>query len=404
MNVLQINNTDMFSTGNIMLNIARITRERGWAAWTISKYTRTSLRQNREDKFHYYVGNRIEHTIHRYFSWITDFQDFGSHIATYEIINIIKALNPDIIHLHDLVGWYINIDILFRYLKKINKPIVWTFHDCWAFTGRCIYFDAVGCNKWEEGCGNCPQLDYMPKSWFFDNSAFNWRRKRRLFTGCENLTIVTPSEWLKELTKKSFLNKYRCLVINNGINLNIFKPTFGDTYHKLKKDNSKIILGVASTWSKRKGLDEFIRLSEELPDNYKIILVGIEQTEVDNKRICAIKRTTNQKELAEIYTAADVFVNPTTEDNFPTVNLEALACGIPIVTYNTGGSPESIDKETGIIVEKGNYLALKAAIDIVLEKGKDACTKACIEKAKEYDMNECFNDYVNLYERIIKSK
>ena len=241
----------------------------------------------------------------------------------------------------------------------------------------------------------------MPKSWFFDNSAFNWNRKRRLFTSCDNITIVTPSEWLKELTRKSFLNKYRCVVINNGINLNVFKPTYGKTYHKLKKDNSKIILGVASTWSKRKGLDDFIRLSNELHDGYKIIIVGLEQTETNNGRIYAIKRTTNQEELAEIYTAADVFVNPTTEDNFPTVNLEALACGTPIVTYKTGGSPECVNEKNGLIVEKGNYGALKAAIYKILERNKGAYTEACIEKAKEYDMNERFNDYVNLYEEIL---
>lgn len=401
MKVLQVNNTDMYSTGNIMLNIARVTRERGNHAWTISKYTKTSIEQGKIDKFHTFVGNRVEHTIHRYFSWTTDFQDFGSHIATFEIINIIKKLNPDIIHLHDLVGWYVNIGLLFNYLKKINKPIVWTFHDCWAFTGRCIYFDAIGCNNWRKGCGNCPQLDYMPKSWFFDNSAFNWNRKRRLFTSCDNITIVTPSEWLKKLTGMSFLNKYRCVVINNGINLDVFKPTYGKTYHYLKKDNSKIILGVASTWSKRKGFDEFIKLSKELPNGYKIVIVGLEQTKLDNKRICAIKRTTNQKELAEIYTAADVFVNPTTEDNFPTVNLEALACGTPVVTYNTGGSPECINERTGLVVEKGNYEALRTAIYKILERNKDTYTEACVEKAKEYDMNERFNDYVNLYEEIL---
>lgn len=404
MKVLQINNTDMFSTGNIMLNIANAATERGNEAWTISKYTRTSALQTRRNLNHIYVGGRIEHTIHRYFSWITDLQDFGSHIATRQIINKIKEINPDIIHLHDLVGWYVNIGILFEFFKKINKPIVWTFHDCWAFTGRCIYFDAIGCNNWKKGCGKCPQIEYMPKSLYFDNSRFNWKRKKRLFTSCNNITIVTPSKWLKELTRSSFLNKYRCVVINNGINLNIFKPTYGEIYDKIKKEHSKIILGVASTWSKRKGLDEFIRLSDELSDDYKIVIVGIEQSEIGDKRICAIKRSSDQKELAEIYTAADVFVNPTIEDNFPTVNLEALACGTPIVTYNTGGSPESVNNETGIVVEKGDYQALKTAICNILEHKKEKYSKACIEKAKDYDMNERFNDYINLYEEILNNE
>lgn len=394
--------TDMFSTGNIMLNIAKTTRERGYEAWTVSKKTRMSLLQKREDKFHHYLGTRTEHTLHRYFSWMTDLQDYGSVIATYELIRNIKKIKPDIIHLHDIVGWYVNIGILFKFLKKYNKPVVWTFHDCWAFTGRCVYFDSVNCDRWKKGCGKCPQIGYMPKSWYFDLSAFNWRRRKRLFTSIKNLTIVSPSKWLKGLCDESFLSKYKCIVINNGINLETFRPTTGNTYSKLKSLNKKIILGVASTWSTRKGLNDFIELSKRLPESHQIVLVGISQEEVNNDRIIAYKRTTNQKELAEIYTAADVFANPTVEENFPTVNLESLACGTPIVTYRTGGSPESVDERTGIVVEKGNYQELKKAIMEVVVKGKEYYSKTCIEKSKNYDMNARFNDYVDLYEEILK--
>ena len=402
MKVLQINSTDMFSTGHIMLNIAKTGRDRGTEVWTVSKKTKTSINRNRTDDWHIYIGTRVEHTLHRYFSWITDLQDFGSVVATYELIRKIKKINPDIIHLHDLVGWYVNIGILFRYLKKIDKPIVWTFHDCWAFTGRCIYFDYANCNKWKTGCDKCPQIEYMPKSWFFDFSAFNWRRRKRLFTAIKNMTIVTPSNWLKELTHMSFLSDYRTIVINNGINLDVFKPTTGELYYKLKSRNKRIILGVAGTWSKRKGLSDLQRLANDIPENYQIILVGISQKEVNNEKIIAYKRTTNQKELAEIYTAADVFANPTIEENFPTVNLESLACGTPIVTYRTGGSPESVDENTGIVVEKGNYQELKNAIMEVAEKGKEHYIKACIEKSKNYDMKARFNDYIDLYEEILK--
>lgn len=402
MKVLQINATDMFSTGNIMLNIAKKTRERGYEAYTISKKTRTSLSCNRKKPFHTYIGTRIEHTIHRYFSWMTDLQDYGSVIATYELIRKIKKINPDIIHLHDIVGWYVNIGILFKFLKKNGKPVVWTFHDCWAFTGRCVHFDGVSCNRWKMGCGKCPQINYMPKSWFFDLSALNWKRKRRLFTSIEDLTIASPSRWLKELADKSFLSKYKSLVINNGINLEIFKPTKGGIYNKIKSLNKKIIVGVASTWSKSKGLEDFIRLADDLPENHQIVLVGISPEEISNDKIIAYKRTTNQKELAEIYTAADVFVNPTMEENFPTVNLEALACGTPIVTYKTGGSPESVDANTGIVVEKGNRKEMLDAILHVTRNGKGHYISACVEKSKNYDMNARFNDYVDLYEKILK--
>lgn len=394
--------TDMFSTGNIMLNIAKTTRERGYEAWTVSKKTRMSLLQKREDKFHHYLGTRTEHTLHRYFSWITDLQDYGSVFATYELIRKIKKINPDIIHLHDIVGWYVNIGILFKFLKKTGKPIVWTFHDCWAFTGRCVHFDYVGCENWKNGCGNCPQKGFMPRSWFFDLSTFNWKRRKRLFTAIDKMIIVTPSRWLKELTEKSFLSAYKSTVINNGINTEVFKQTEGKIYSSLKKQNKNIVLGVASTWTNKKGLNDFMKLAEELPSSYQIVLVGISQEEVNNDRIIAYKRTTNQKELAEIYTAADVFANPTVEENFPTVNLESLACGTPIVTYRTGGSPESVDERTGIVVEKGNYQELKKAIMEVVVKGKEYYSKACIEKSKNYDMNARFNDYVDLYEEILK--
>ncbi len=402
MRVLQINMTDMFSTGNIMLNIAERTRLRGHEAFTASKKTRMSLWQNRKDPFHTYLGTRIEHTIHRYFSWMTDLQDFGSILATYELIRKIKKIKPDIIHLHDIVGWYVNIGILFRFLRKYNKPIIWTFHDCWAFTGRCIYFDTAKCDRWETGCGKCPQISYMPKSWYFDLSAYNWCRKNRLFNSVENMTIVCPSLWLKELTGKSFLSKYRCLTINNGINLETFAPTTGDTYSKIRSLNKKIILGVASTWSIRKGLKDFIKLSSMLTEDFQIVLVGISQEEINCEQIIAYKRTTNQKELAEIYTAADVFANPTMEENFPTVNLEALACGTPIVTYRTGGSPESVDEKTGIVVEHGNLEQMKDAIIRVTKNGKGHYVKACIEKSQNYDMNARFNDYVDLYEEFLK--
>ena len=252
------------------------------------------------------------------------------------------------------------------------------------------------------GCGKCPQISYMPQSWYFDLSAHNWRRKNRLFNSIENITIACPSLWLKELTSKSFLSKHRCLTINNGIDLDVFKPTKGIMYDELKRLNKKIVLGVASTWSTRKGLNDFVKLSTMLPDSYQIVIVGISSEEINNDKIITYRRTTNQKELAEIYTAADVFVNPTMEENFPTVNLEALACGTPIVTYRTGGSPESVDSGTGIVVEQGNVEHMLEAILRITKNGKEHYCSACIEKSKSYDMNARFNDYVDLYEEIIK--
>lgn len=399
MKVFQINFYDMFSTGNIMLNIARVTRERGYEAYTSSKWLKTAVDRKRNDIYHYYIGSRVENTFHRYFSWITDLQDCASIFSTFRLIKKIERLNPDIIHLHDVVGWYINIEILFRYLKRNNIPVVWTFHDCWAFTGRCIYFDSVGCDRWRHGCGKCPQLGYMPKSWWFDNSAWNYKRKQRLFTSIQKLTIVTPSDWLRNITNESFFSGCDIRVINNGIDLSVFCPKIdGSYYTKLKKIQKKIILGVASTWSIRKGIDVLIRLSIDLYPNYHVVIVG-EDINLGNN-ITTIKRLTEPSQLAEIYSAADVFVNPTIEDNFPTVNLESLACGTPIVTYNTGGSPESVTSKTGIVVDKGDYEALKDAVVSICDQGKDYYEKECLMESRKYDMNARFDDYINLYEEI----
>lgn len=399
MKVFQINFYDMFSTGNIMLNIARVTRERGYEAYTSSKWLKTAIDRKRNDIYHYYIGSRLENTFHRYFSWITDLQDCASVFSTIRLIAKMERCNPDIVHLHDVVGWYLNIDILFKYLKRKNIPVVWTFHDCWAFTGRCIYFDSIGCKRWKYGCGNCPQIGYMPKSWWFDNSAWNYKRKQRLFTSIKKLTIVTPSDWLKTITSESFFSGCDIRVINNGIDLSVFYPRADGMYYScIKKIEKKIILGVASTWSIRKGLDILIRLSKDLYPDYHVVIVGEDKNLGEN--ITTIKRLTNPSQLAEIYSAADIFVNPTMEDNFPTVNIESLACGTPIVTYKTGGSPESVTSKTGLVVDKGDYDALKNAVVSICEKGKKHYVKECLLESQKYDMNARFDDYVNLYEEI----
>lgn len=402
MKIVQINSMDMFSTGNIMLNIARVARERGHTALTVSKKTKMSRDRDRRDPNHIYVGSRVENTIHRYFSWITDLQDYGTIFGTIKLIMQIDRLKPDLIHLHDVLGWYLNIGILFRYIKWKQIPVVWTFHDCWAFTGRCIYFDAAKCDRWKSGCGECPQIGYMPSSWYFDHSAWNFKRKRRLFTAISNLTIVTPSAWLMGLTRESFLSGFPIKVINNGIDINKFKPTHGTLYWELKGQNRPIVLGVAATWSVRKGLNDFLRLAEELGADYQFFIVGISSNDIPASitNIRCLARTHDVEELANIYSAAEVLLNPTYEDNFPTVNLESLACGTPVVTYRTGGSPESVTPKTGRVVGQGDFIGLKEAVQEVCMLGKEHFTENCLQQSRKYDMKDRFNDYIDLYERI----
>lgn len=327
----------------------------------------------------------------------TDQEGLGSQKATKEFINKIKKYDPDIIHLHCLHGYYINIEILFNYLKEANKKIVWTYHDCWAFTGHCTHFDYIGCDKWKKGCNNCPQKKEYPKSVFFDNSKQNYQKKKALFTSVKDMTIVTPSYWLASLVEASFLSKYPIETIHNGIDLEVFKPTESDFRQRYSCEDKTIVLGVANRWGKRKGLDAFLQLSKKLSKEFQIVLVGLSKKQVKElpENIVKIERTNSTKELAEIYTAADVFVNPTLEDSFPTTNLEAQACGTCVITYNTGGSPESLSYGNGIIVKKENINQLKKKIIESNAKRRN------IRLTSEYDKNINFAKYLQLYKKIL---
>ena len=239
--------------------------------------------------------------------------------------------------------------------------VKWTLHDCWAFTGHCCYFDMVRCNKWQTMCQACPQKTSYPATNIFSNCKDNFQKKRRAFTGVKKMTLITPSNWLADLVKKSFLKEYPVEVIYNTIDKNVFKPTPGNFRENYGLADKKIVLGVASVWDKRKGFDDFIKLADMLGESCAVVLVGLNEKQLKNlpDNIIGIKRTNGQKELAEIYTAADVLVNPTYEDNYPTVNLEAQACGTPVITYRTGGSPESVPDENVVDVGDIDQLAKK---------------------------------------------
>ena len=259
------------------------------------------------------IGNKFDQDVHGLYTRITDKCGFGSQTVTRKFLKEIDEYTPDLIQLHIMHGYYINLEILFEYIKKKNIPVVWTFHDCWAFTGHCPYFELVHCEKWKTGCYDCEQKRHHPTSLVFDNSKGNWQKKKELFTEIPNLTIVTPSEWLAGLVRLSFFKGCRIEVINNGINLNDFKPTTGTIIDKLQIGDRKVILGVSSTWAKSKGLDDFIQLASLLPKTYVIVLVGLtkQQKEELPNTIVGIERTDSVKELAELYTLASVFVNPT---------------------------------------------------------------------------------------------
>lgn len=279
---------------------------------------------------------------------------------------------------------------------KSQKPVFWTLHDCWSFTGHCCHFDVIKCDKWKNGgCYDCPQKSGYPKSLFLDRSKTNFKKKKKLFTSVKNLTIITPSEWLAGKVRESFLSEYPIKVINNGIDVSVFKPTPSDFKKRYGIENKKIILGVASGWGRYKGFNDFIELSKRIDDNYKVVLVGVskEQKKVLPANILGIERTDDTTELAEIYSAADVFVNPTYEDTYPTVNLEAQACGTPVVTYKTGGSPESVNMDYGKVVEQGNLNELIFEIKQVSKKFEPDLSV--------YDKYEKYKEYISLYKEVL---
>lgn len=402
--LLQINSVvNSGSTGKIAEEIGQIATDHLWQSYIAYG------RGNRHSKSRLIkIGNNWDIKLHGIYTRLFDKHGFGSEKATLKLIKQIKEIKPDIIHLHNIHGYYINIKALFLFLKTSEIPVIWTLHDCWPFTGHCAYFDYVNCEKWKTVCNNCPQKREYPSSIGFDGSKRNYYLKKELFTSIKNITFVPVSMWLEKIVKQSFLFDSPIQVINNGIDLKTFQP-FHDMSIREKYNLKEefIILGVASVWSQRKGFIDFIKLNKLLDHNYKIILVGLQEKDINKlpEGIIGISKTESKDDLALIYSNADVFVNPTWEDNFPTTNIEALACGTPVITYKTGGSPEAINSETGFVVEKGNINDVFSAIEIIKEKGRNSYITACRQRAlKLYNKDDRYFDYLKLYESIINNK
>lgn len=390
MKILQINSVcGVGSTGRIATDLYKVIEEAGHEC--VIAYGRGTAPEGIKT---IKIGTNFDNYMHVAKTRIFDKHGFGS---TKEFIKKVEEYDPDVIHLHNIHGYYINTEILFEYLKRANKKVVWTLHDCWAFTGHCSHFDYIGCDKWKNGCKKCPQKNEYPSSKIADASEFNYEKKKELFTSVKYMTIVTPSKWLAGLVKESFLGKYEVIVINNGIDLDVFKPTESDFREKYGLQDKKIILGVASVWTERKGVNTFIELSEKLDDNFKIILVGVnkKQKSMLPKNVIGITRTNNVKELAEIYTVADVFVNPTLEEVMGLTNVEALACGIPVITFDSGGSVECIDESSGKIVTKGDIDKLIKYINEI--KNMNISKECCINRANLFNKWEKYNKYINMY-------
>lgn len=403
--ILSINSVPYGSTAKIMLGIAELCEKMDIENITSTGYSYHPVSNLPANNIK--IGNVIDKSVHMFLSRVTGYHGCFSILTTKRFLSKIDKLKPGIIHLHNIHGWFLNLPMLFSYIKKNNIHVVWTLHDCWSFTGKCPHFTTAKCERWKNGCCDCPapQLRSYPAT-FVDRTDTMWNKKREWFTGVKDLTIVTPSQWLADLVKESFLKEYPVKVIHNGINLSIFKPTESEFKQNYGIEDKYMLLGVADSWGARKGLDVFIELSKRLdPVKYQIVLVGTNDS-VDKQlpdNIISVHRTQNQRELAEIYTAADLFVNPTREDNYPTVNMESIACGTPVLTFKTGGSPEVLDKTCGSVVECEDTDALEREITRICES-KPYSEEACLMRARDFDQNLVFKEYVGIYKSLLESQ
>lgn len=385
MRVVQVNvSAACGSHGVIAEEIGRLALGNGWESKIA--YGRRA-RESRSELIR--VGGKFDMIWHGIESRLFDRHGLASLGATRRLVKQLEEYKPDIVHLHNIHGYYLNYPSLFDYLKLSGVRVIWTLHDCWPFTGHCAYYTAANCMKWQSHCVECPEKGSYPASLAMDRSTKNFNLKRRCFTGLKDLTLVPVSDWLAGDVRKSFLGEYPIMTIHNGVDLDIFKPR--------NNKGGKFILGVASIWERRKGLPEFFKLREILPQEYKIFLVGLSEKQLSMlpDGIEGIMRTDSCEALSELYSRASVLINPTYEDNFPTVNIEALACGTPVVTYRTGGSPEAVDELTGVVVERGDVQGLVEGIRLAERLRPEDCRARAEAK---FNKDDCFRKYIELYE------
>lgn len=403
MTIVSLNLGNFGSTGKIITGIAEKAEEIGIKTLQAYPETPNNISPKQDDII---ICTDLYRRVNQRLAYYTGYVGCFSVSATKKLIRKIDEIKPDILHLHNIHHSYLNHKMLFDYIRMNRIKIVWTLHDCWAFTGQCPHFTFVNCDAWKTACSNCPQIDKYPAT-RVDHTNKMWAKKKEWFTNLANVTIVTPSVWLAELVGQSFLKEYPVRVINNGIDLNVFKPSKSQFRNHLSISSDKIIiLGISFEWDYRKGLDIFLDLHQKLDERFVIVLVGT-TVEIDKQLpegIISIHRTSNQHELAEIYTAADIFINPTREDNYPTVNMEAIACGTPVITFNTGGSPEIITPETGMVTKKNTADSMLEAIYQLIPRLGDDMTKACLLHAQSFEKNERFKEYIELYKEMFLSK
>ena len=400
------------STGRIMKEIGELAMANGWESYVAYSKGRDGLPGSTSIPVP--VGNKASVAWHGLQTRILDRHGLGSVLATKRFIEDIRRIRPDIIHIHNIHGYFLNYRILFDFLSHSGIQVIWTVHDCWLYTGHCYHYMYAGCDRWKTGCGHCPQRGKFPRSLLADRSALNFRDKRDAFCSMpeDRLTIVPVSDWMRSEMSESFLKDYRFQVIHNGIDTDVFSPQpalESEVRRCYGLGDRHVILGIASIWSEEKGLNDFVEMAARLDSDEVIVLVGMDRKQLDDvlsrcgriilgDRMVAVKRTADVHQLAGLYSTADVLVNPTWQDNYPTVNLEAISCGTPVVTYRTGGSIEAVAGDTGFVVEQGDIEGLVDAVRRVETLGKANFMDACRSRAvKEFRKEDRYAEYIELY-------
>lgn len=381
------------STGKIITDMMEVLKRSGHDARVLY-----GVGEKSDDPDAVRVSGKPGYYFHNAVSRFTDHAGLYSWAATRKLIREIRAFSPDVIHLHTLHGFYVNYEMLFRFLKQAGVPVIWTLHDCWAFTGHCTHFSQANCTQWQTLCRDCRLLCRYPHCYGRGDVTRNYLRKKAAFTGVKNLTLTTPSQWLADQAAHSFLRDYPCVVVPNGIDRAVFHPRPSGLRAAYHLQDKKIILGVANAWNARKGLPDMLALAERLGAAYQVVLIGLTERQLPHipPNVLGLLRTADRTELAQWYTAADVFVNPTYEETFGLTTVEAQACGTPAVVYATDGCPETVLTEDSVLVAQGDREALVRAVREVAQRG------VCVDDhaADRLDKNRAYEKYVRLYERV----
>ena len=388
--------------GKIAEQIGILAQHNGWDVYMAhgNKYQNKSALKTVQT-----VSSFQEH-LHEIKSVLFDASGLGSTRETIRLVELLKEVQPDVIHLHNIHGYFLDYRVLFDYLRYSNIPIIWTLHDFWPVTGHCAHFINVPCYKWKTGCSNCPQPKSYPLS-LVDESKRNWKLKKQYFSALPNITLVPVSHWVGSLVKDSFLGGYPINVIYNGVDTTIFKPYETKLSAQYDLHGKFVLIGVASPWSERKGYKDYLELRKQLSDDFAIIMVGLTDSQIKTlpKGIIGVEKTRDQISLAQYYSMADVVLNLSYQETFGMTTVEGMSCGTPSIVYNITASPELLDQETGMVVEPGDIMGVVTAIYAMRSKRKSFYSDACRRRVQElFDKDKCFLEYIRLYEKVAEQQ